>query len=264
MPSVGFYAGPSRWCSQFNDGMENTSRLLKFVESGGRIGLHVLELQKKTSLIGLEKIRDTFDSAGAAISSMRFLCSFKKLLTGEMFFLQEKKDSYIDVNRDGLTKDLVRAGEFVRARTVNSHPVKENDDYVRDPEGALVTRPWMDIVGDIILAVGRFFSCAYYFHKLDLYDLGKHSKWVGGVVLGSFASACTLYFIKSIKDLSEAKSGHLFQSSMEVLSSLLDLLAFPGDAGIGFTHPALSLAQAILSAGSAGVYLLKEFVYFNS
>ncbi len=241
-----------RFCSLFNDGLENTCRLLTLFESIGRIGVYSLELQG-TSFAGASQMRTTFDTAGATVSAVRCVITLEKIFSGKLFWRQEDDGAFFRAKLDanGRHPELDAQGNYIRA-SISESSVK-------------VPRDWIDFALDVSLAVGRVFSTVLYFSKIKLYNLGKHANWIGHVILAAFAAVVTLSAVSSTaacikEDLTSAK----FKKKVaDMLSSFFDILAFPGESGIGFSHPAAALTGAILSAIAAGGYLLKEWIYYN-
>lgn len=251
------------WCNQFNDGLENTSRFIKFVSQCGRVGVIIHNIKGK-SHEGLGSLRATFDAADGVVSTLRFVSSIEKFVSGKMFFKTEKKTEKIDGFLNGSPKTFkVHAGEFQRGTMIKGSFVRVSKE---DDKAELIPRDFVDFVQDVALAVGRFFSVLFQFHKLRLYDLGRHAQGIGHVVMASFAVVVAIGFVKSIKDCLEATTQTIRKTLVEVVSNFLDMAAFLPDAGLisYHTHPAIALTAAIISALNAGVYLLKEWVYFNT
>lgn len=234
-----YLTGSALWCDGLGNSFENIGRFLTTIESGAQIGVAIHAIHNRTH-DGLNNFKEAINVTGAMVSSFRFISSLERLVTGKVFWERSEKTGIVD-------GDPIKKGQFLT----------DSDDRKiwRDP---------IDVIQDIVLLVARFFSGVFQFHKLRLYDLGKHANWVGHVILGTFAAVTTIGVIKSIKDCIGVKAEDLRKAIVEIFSNFFDLLAFPNDAGlIGFSNPIISLVGAILSFLAAGFYLLKEWVYFN-
>ena len=245
-----YNANAGRFCTLFGDGLENTSRLITLFGSIGRIGVCSLQLQGKT-FAGMSEMNSAFNAAGATVSAVRFVITLEKIFSGKLFWRQEDN------------------GEFFRAKLQGNYPERDaSGNYVRalvSENGVFIPRDWIDLALDASLAVGRIFSTVLYFSKIKLYDLGKHANWIGHVIIATFAAVVTLSAVSStVACIQEDVTSKKFKKRIaDMLSSFFDILSFPGESGLGFSHPAAALTAAILSAVGAGGYLLKEWIYYN-
>lgn len=233
-----YYTTIGRWWDQASSKVEAFDRFAGTVFYGAQIASNARRIIHPDSPYGC-KVVGGADKCRAFISATRFMFSIEYILTGKFLFEQD-----------------IATGDFIRINSEGNR-VFGRDQKTNKHLGQRVFRHWADIVSDIVTAVGRFFSPVQFLAKIKAIEIGKHSKWVGIVIMVAFTLVTAICTVRSIEEM--VKNGANKVAVLELLSNVLDSAAMYWENGFFLDSvPEVALAGAVIGTICMAFYIFKE------